>query len=58
MVPPSGSCRPDYTAGTAGHLISSTLTGSADLMQVGWECGLGEKNSAGFGMVDLQKGDS
>jgi CRISPR-associated endoribonuclease Cas6 len=34
-----------------GAFAPFTLTGSPDLMQVGWECGLGEKNSAGFGMV-------
>lgn len=28
-----------------------TLQGSPELMQVAWECGLGEHNSQGFGMV-------
>lgn len=28
-----------------------TLEGSSELMQVAWECGLGEHNSQGFGMV-------
>lgn len=37
-----------------GALAPLTLRGSAALMQVGWECGLGEKNSAGFGMVELR----
>jgi len=31
-----------------GHF---TLLGNPDLMQVAWECGLGEANSMGFGMV-------
>jgi CRISPR-associated endoribonuclease Cas6 len=30
-----------------------TLEGSPELMQVAWECGLGERNSQGFGMVEL-----
>ena len=29
-----------------------TLTGSAELKQTAWECGLGEHNSQGFGMID------
>lgn len=32
-----------------------TLEGSTELMQVAWECGLGEHNSQGFGMLDLGK---
>lgn len=30
-----------------------TLEGSPELMQTAWECGLGEHNSQGFGMVDV-----
>jgi CRISPR-associated endoribonuclease Cas6 len=36
-----------------GALAPFTLTGSSALMQTAWECGLGEKNSSGFGMIDL-----
>ncbi|HZO88726.1 MAG TPA: CRISPR-associated endoribonuclease Cas6 [Chthonomonadaceae bacterium] len=31
------------------------LTGSPELMQTAWNCGLGEKNSGGFGMVEVAK---
>lgn len=34
-----------------------TLEGSAELMQVAWECGLGEHNSQGFGMVAVVKSE-
>lgn len=30
-----------------------TLEGSSELMQVAWDCGLGEHNSQGFGMLDV-----
>ena len=30
-----------------------TLEGSPELMQVAWDCGLGEHNSQGFGMVEV-----
>ena len=30
-----------------------TVTGSPELMRIGWECGMGEKNAAGFGMVEV-----
>lgn len=30
-----------------------TLQGSVELMQTAWECGLGEHNSQGFGMVEV-----
>ncbi len=30
-----------------------TLTGSTELMRTAWECGLGEENSMGFGMVEV-----
>ena len=32
-----------------------TMEGSPALMQTGWECGLGEKNGCGFGMIELNK---
>ena len=35
-----------------GVLAPFTLTGSEELMRVAWDCGLGEKNSAGFGMIE------
>ena len=34
------------------YLIPFTIKGSIELMKVGYECGIGEKNSAGFGMVE------
>ncbi len=40
------------------HLVGAfcpfTVTGSADLMRVGYETGFGEKNAAGFGMVEVK----
>ncbi len=39
------------------HLVGAfcpfTITGSVDLMRVGYETGFGEKNAAGFGMVEV-----
>lgn len=32
-----------------------TLEGSPELMQVAWECGLGEHNSQGFGMIEARR---
>ncbi|MFQ5676527.1 MAG: CRISPR-associated endoribonuclease Cas6 [bacterium] len=32
-----------------------TLEGSEELMRIAWECGLGEENSMGFGMVEVVK---
>lgn len=29
------------------------VTGSTELMQTAWECGIGDKNSLGLGMIDL-----
>lgn len=37
-----------------GALAPFTLSGSPELMQTAWECGLGEKNSSGFGMIDVK----
>ena len=36
-----------------GVLCPFHATGSPELMFVGYECGFGDKNSAGFGMVDV-----
>ena len=36
-----------------GVLCPFTVAGSPSLIQVGYECGFGDKNSIGFGMVDL-----
>jgi CRISPR-associated endoribonuclease Cas6 len=33
--------------------IPFTLSGNSELIKVGYECGFGEKNSTGFGMVEL-----
>jgi CRISPR-associated endoribonuclease Cas6 len=35
-----------------GNLIPFTVKGDIDLIKVGYECGFGEKNSLGFGMVE------
>jgi CRISPR-associated endoribonuclease Cas6 len=32
-----------------------TLRGSTELMQIAWECGLGEKNGCGFGMIEVSQ---
>lgn len=40
------------------HLVGAfcpfTVSGSVDLMRVGYETGFGEKNAAGFGMVEIK----
>ncbi len=33
-------------------LAPLTLSGSLELMEIAWECGIGEKNSLGFGMIE------
>ncbi len=38
-----------------GAFAPFTLTGSESLIRMAWECGLGEKNSAGFGMIEVAK---
>jgi CRISPR-associated endoribonuclease Cas6 len=38
-----------------GAFAPFMLTGSAALMQTAWDCGLGEKNSIGFGMIEMGK---
>jgi len=59
---------PAYVARTGGgtkmitfkgiHLVGAfcpfTVSGSVDLMRVGYETGFGEKNAAGFGMVEIK----
>ncbi len=39
-----------------GTLAPLTLTGSTELIQIAYECGLGEKNSSGMGMVEVDNG--
>jgi CRISPR-associated endoribonuclease Cas6 len=41
------------TIDVIGTLAPLTLTGSTELIQVAYECGLGEKNSSGMGMVEV-----
>ncbi len=36
-----------------GYMVPGVLSGSLELVKVAYECGLGEKNSAGFGMVEI-----
>jgi CRISPR-associated endoribonuclease Cas6 len=36
-----------------GAFAPFTLQGSVELMEVGWNCGLGQGNSTGFGMVEV-----
>jgi CRISPR-associated endoribonuclease Cas6 len=36
-----------------GAFAPFILTGSIELIRIGYECGLGEKNAAGFGMVEV-----
>ena len=36
-----------------GVLCPLGVSGSRELMQIGYECGFGDKNSAGFGMVEV-----
>jgi CRISPR-associated endoribonuclease Cas6 len=38
-----------------GAFAPFALTGSAELMKLAWDCGLGEKNSGGFGMVETRE---
>lgn len=40
----------------AGAFAPFRMSGSPELMRVGYECGLGEKNSGGFGMVEVRDG--
>ena len=39
-----------------GVLCPFRVSGSPALIQTGYECGFGDKNSAGFGMVEIQRG--
>jgi CRISPR-associated endoribonuclease Cas6 len=34
-------------------VVPFTLTGSIELIQTAYECGIGEKNSLGFGMIEV-----
>ena len=36
-----------------GVMCPLTVSGSPELIQIGYECGFGDKNSAGFGMVEI-----
>ncbi len=36
-----------------GFEVPFSMNGSMELMRIAWHCGLGDKNSMGFGMVDL-----
>ncbi|MDE0314038.1 MAG: CRISPR-associated endoribonuclease Cas6, partial [Candidatus Poribacteria bacterium] len=36
-----------------GVLCPFNVSGSIPLIQTGYECGFGDKNSAGFGMVEV-----
>ncbi|ADL70145.1 CRISPR-associated protein Cas6 [Thermoanaerobacterium thermosaccharolyticum DSM 571] len=38
-----------------GYMVPFTMSGNPDLIKVAYECGLGEKNSAGFGMIQKIK---
>jgi|SRR5579871_2260727 len=37
-----------------GAFAPFTLIGSPALMRMAWECGLGEKNTGGFGMIEMR----
>ena len=37
-----------------GAFAPFALTGSPTLMATAWNCGLGEKNSIGLGMIDIK----
>jgi len=38
-----------------GAFCPFTLTGSIELMRIGWNCGLGQMNSGGFGMAEVME---
>lgn len=40
-----------------GAFCPFRLSGSTDLMRVAYQCGLGEKNAGGFGMVERERGE-
>lgn len=44
------------TIDVIGTYAPLTLTGAPQLIQVAYECGLGEKNSSGMGMVEVKNG--
>jgi CRISPR-associated endoribonuclease Cas6 len=39
--------------GIVGAFCPFTVSGSPELMETGYQTGLGEKNAGGFGMVDV-----
>ena len=41
--------------GIVGAFCPFTVSGSTDLIRVGYDAGFGEKNAGGFGMVEMQK---
>ncbi len=48
--------RPDETK-RRGFESHFTLTGSPELLQTAWECGLGEAGSMGFGMLEVENSE-
>ncbi|CDF58751.1 CRISPR-associated endoribonuclease Cas6 [Thermobrachium celere] len=34
-----------------GYLVDCEITGNPELIEVAYECGLGDRNSLGFGMI-------
>ena len=36
-----------------GYMMDLILEGDVDLLKFAYDCGLGEKNSMGFGLIDL-----
>ena len=40
-----------------GAFCPFTMRGSAELIELAWDAGLGEKNAAGFGMVEVKNGN-
>lgn len=38
-----------------GIVLPFSVSGSKDLIKVGYDCGFGEKNSMGFGLVEMQR---
>jgi CRISPR-associated endoribonuclease Cas6 len=38
-----------------GAFAPFTLSGSTELMETAWDCGLGSLNSGGFGMIEVQR---
>jgi CRISPR-associated endoribonuclease Cas6 len=36
-----------------GYMMDLILEGDADFLKFAYDCGLGEKNSMGFGLIDI-----